>query len=365
MYRSVLEVSLEEDKLWNQISEVEPKTELYTAMQIPKSEPAYSFALDNDLLSNQSPFQDGLRILANGDNLSLATLAFEAACQQDPSHVEAWRMLGNTHADNADEFLAMRAYEEAANLDPDNLEILMGLAVSFMNNGYDGKAYEALERWILIKYPFVSDAVEPLDASHFPSRHAQLEYVKNLFLTAARHETVDGQIDTAVQVGLGVLCFSGESYSMAVDCFSAALAANPNPSLGDNTQMDLHLLWNRYGAAMANMGRYDEAIDAFEMALAINTNFVRAHYNLAVLYHNTNKYTSAAENALEALSKQNIRQSKAPKRQGEEAALDEERRSEELYEMLRKILRQLNRWDLVDGVKPGMSISSYKREILF
>lgn len=335
-------------------------------MQINTPEPSYEFSINNTFLSHQSPFNDGLNILANGDNLSLAVLAFEAACQQNPLDVEAWRLLGSTQADNANESAAMHTLEEALKLAPNDLEILMGLAVSYTNNGYDGKAYELLERWILLKHPEVGEGAEPLDSSVFPSHHAQLEHVKNLFIAAARLTPEDGQIDTAVQVGLGVLCFSGESYQMAADCFSAALAGNEDPGLGSNTQLDLHILWNRLGAALANMGRYGEAIEAYQMALAINTNYVRANHNLAVLYHNIHEYTEAAEHSLEALRKHNASGPKSVKRVGSLEGKDINARydhSEELYEVLRKILRQLNRWDLVEGVGPGMDVLSYRKEV--
>ncbi len=76
------------------------------------------------------PFQEGIRLMEEGGNLSLAALAFEAAAQKNPDHVEAWVNLGSAQAQNEKEEAAIRALEHALKLDPNNLAALMGLAVS-------------------------------------------------------------------------------------------------------------------------------------------------------------------------------------------------------------------------------------------
>ena len=40
------------------------------------------------------PYQEGVDVMDKGGNLSLAALAFEAAVQKDPTHVDAWVRLG-------------------------------------------------------------------------------------------------------------------------------------------------------------------------------------------------------------------------------------------------------------------------------
>jgi cytochrome c-type biogenesis protein CcmH/NrfG len=56
--------------------------------------------------------------MEEGGNLSLAALAFEAAVQKDPQHIEAWTMLGSAQAQNEKESPAIRALEQALKLDP-------------------------------------------------------------------------------------------------------------------------------------------------------------------------------------------------------------------------------------------------------
>jgi len=62
------------------------------------------------------------------------------------------------------------------------------------------------------------------------------------------------------------------------------------------------LLWNRYGATLANSGRSEEAIEAYQRALEIKPTFVRARYNLGVSCVNIGCYTEAAQHLLGALS---------------------------------------------------------------
>ncbi len=90
----------------------------------------YLFEEDNVFRAVGNPFEEGIRIMSEGGNLSLAALAFEAAVQKDPQHVEAWTMLGSAQAQNEKESPAIRALEQALKLDPSNLDALMGLAVS-------------------------------------------------------------------------------------------------------------------------------------------------------------------------------------------------------------------------------------------
>ena len=82
----------------------------------------YMFEPQNPYLRKQqasrSAFEEGKEILESHGNLSLAALAFEAAVQQDPNHVEAWVLLGAAQAQNEKESPAIRALEKALQLTP-------------------------------------------------------------------------------------------------------------------------------------------------------------------------------------------------------------------------------------------------------
>ncbi|KAL8936356.1 MAG: hypothetical protein Q9211_004223, partial [Gyalolechia sp. 1 TL-2023] len=232
---------------------------------------------DSNIFSNaKDPFSEGIRIIREAGNLSLAALAFEAAVQKDPQHIEAWVALGNAQAQNEKETPAIRALEHAVQMDPTNLPALMGLAISYTNEGYESTAYRTLERWLSTKYPSIlpPDQVSGPQEMGFTDRHLLHEKVTNNFIRAAQLSPQGEHMDPDVQVGLGVLFYGAEEYAKAVDCFEAALASSEQGH--SNHRDQAHLLWNRLGATLANSGRSEEAIQAYERALQLNPNFVRA-----------------------------------------------------------------------------------------
>ena len=335
----------------------------------------YLFEDENAFRAIGNPYNEGMRIMQEAGNLSLAALAFEAAVQQDPQHIEAWCMLGSAQAQNEKEAPAIRALEQALKLDPSNLDALMGLAVSYTNEGYDSTAYRTLERWLATKYPRI---VPPGSLSHpaevgFTDRHLLHEKVTNLFIRAAQLSPDGDHMDPDVQVGLGVLFYGDEEYTKAVDCFEAALASTEAGTT--NQRQQIHLLWNRLGATLANSGRSEEAIAAYEKALTLNPNFVRARYNLGVSCINIGCYEEAAQHLLGALSMHKVVEREGRDRIQEvvggrvnEAQLDQMmdmNQSTNLYETLRRVFGQMDRRDLSEMVVPGMDVEAFRGEFDF
>jgi peroxin-5 len=334
----------------------------------------YLFEQDNLFQNVTNPFEEGVKIMEEGGNLSLAALAFEAAVQKDANHIAAWVRLGEAQAQNEKETPAIRALEHALKQDPSNLEALMGLAVSYTNEGYESTAYRTLERWLATKYP--SLIKEPLSSDAemgFTDRHLLHEKVTNLFIQAAQLSPSGEQMDPDVQVGLGVLFYGVEEYDKAVDCFGAALASTESGV--SNSSSQVHLLWNRLGATLANSGRSEEAIDAYSRALALRPNFVRARYNLGVSCINIGCFTEAAQHLLGALAMH-----KVVEREGKEKAREvvgdgvserdldnmiHQNQSTNLYDTLRRVFGQMGRRDLSDLVGPGMDVERFRGEFEF
>ncbi|EEA18668.1 Peroxisomal membrane signal receptor PTS1 [Talaromyces marneffei ATCC 18224] len=339
----------------------------------------YLFEEDNMFKAVGNPFEEGMKIMQEGGNLSLAALAFEAAVQKDPQHVQAWTMLGSAQAQNEKENPALRALEQALKLDPNNLDALMGLAVSYTNEGYDSTAYRTLERWLSVKYPQV---ISPNDLSAdtdvgFTDRQLLHDKVTDLFIQAAQLSPSGEHMDPDVQVGLGVLFYCAEEYGKAVDCFSAALASTESGT--SNQQGQVHLLWNRLGATLANSGRSEEAIEAYEKALTINPNFVRARYNLGVSCINIGCYPEAAQHLLGALAMHKVVEQQGREKAREivegvdgidDAELERmmhitQNQSTNLYDTLRRVFTSMARRDLADMVVSGMDVDVFRREFEF
>lgn len=339
----------------------------------------YTFEEENIFKNQTNPFDEGVRIMNESGNLSLAALAFEAACQRDPEHVDAWVYLGTAQAQNEKEEAAIRALEHALKLDPGNLAALMGLAVSYTNEGYDSTAYRTLERWLSVKYPQV---IRPEDLSSaadigFTDRQQLHEKATNLFIEAARLSPDGEHMDPDVQVGLGVLFYGAEEFDKAVDCFTAALQSSEQGT--SNQRSQVHLLWNRLGATLANSGRSEEAIAAYEKALQIHPNFVRARYNLGVSCINMNCQAEAVGHLLAALEmhktveKSGREQARELLSGGGETIISDEHldhmasqnRSTTLYDTLRRVFTQLGRRDLADKVVVGMDPEIFRGEFDF
>lgn len=340
----------------------------------------YMFESDNIFKDVSNPFEEGVRIMDEGGNLSLAALAFEAAVQKEPQHLDAWVRLGSAQAQNEKETPAIRALEQALKVDPNNLSALMGLAVSYTNEGYDSTAYRTLERWLSIKYPQIisPDNLSSEDEIGFTDRHILHEKVTDLFISAAQLSPDGEHMDPDVQVGLGVLFYGAEQYDKAVDCFSAALASTEAGIANRSDQ--LHLLWNRLGATLANSGRSEEAIAAYEKALTTQPNFVRARYNLGVSCINIGCYEEAASHLLGALAMHKVVENEGREKARDilggvdasgnvsEAELERmisQNQSTNLYDTLRRVFSQMGRRDLAERVVAGMDVESFRGDFDF
>ncbi|KAL2058395.1 hypothetical protein ABVK25_001123 [Lepraria finkii] len=256
----------------------------------------------------------------------------------------------------------------------------MGLAISYTNENHDSTAYRKLERWLAAKYPQIisPDDLSPESDLGFTDRHTLHEKVINLFIRAARLSPDGEHMDPDVQVGLGVLFYGAEEYDKAVDCFEAALASTECGTTNEPHQA--HLLWNRLGATLANSGRSEEAIAAYEKALTLNPNFVRARYNLGVSCINIGVYPQAAQHLLGALSMHRVVEREGMQRvkevMGDDPANsgiddgDVERmvgmnQSTNLVETLRRVFGSMGRRDLSEKVESGMDIEQFRGEFDF
>ncbi|GAB0090353.1 peroxisomal targeting signal 1 receptor [Sergentomyia squamirostris] len=257
----------------------------------------YKFDEDNPMTNDENVFEKGKAFLAQGDSSS-AALCFESAAKQDANNAECWELLGRAQAENEKDPHAIAALKRALELKPDNMNVLMALAVSYTNEGLQTQALRMLTNWMQMhpKYShLVPDSMVMGDEGAVGMSIAKQPYltdVQELFMAAARlHPT---EIDTEIQEALGVLFNLSSDYDKAVDCFEAVVKMSP-----DNPKA-----WNRLGASLANGNRSVEAVDAYQRALAIHPGFIRARYNVGIICINLKAYKEAAEHLLTALNHQ-------------------------------------------------------------
>jgi len=97
--------------------------------------------------------------------------------------------------------------------------------------------------------------------------------------------------DTQVLTALGVLQFIRRDFNKASLFFERAIKENP---------ID-HQIWNKYGAALANNSRTEEAVQAYQQALDLRPNYVRTLVNIGLAANNKYEYLDAAQQFIYAL----------------------------------------------------------------
>ncbi|KAI8066519.1 hypothetical protein BC940DRAFT_302358 [Gongronella butleri] len=313
---------------------------------------SYTFEVDNPYLSHENPMSEAMALMARqsqGDavvSLSELALVLEAAIQADirGGDTKAWTFLGHVQSQNEKEVAAIRALQRAVDLDPANLDALMALAVSYTNESHDYATYHTLDRWIEQKYPATAAQKTQNDTESATVTLSELhQRVTDRFLHAAQLAP-DDNMDPDVQVGLGILFYGRGDFTKAIDCFFAAVKSRP----------DDPLLWNRLGATLANNGRCEEAVEAYEKALSLWPTFVRARYNIGVSCLNIGCYKEAAEHFLSAIA--------THKRLGSHEGINVSRNT---WDMLQKSLRMLGLRDLAAKAVPGADMDLFRAEFDF
>lgn len=329
----------------NEMNETFEASEDYMRLFANRPHEHYSFETANEFLHNPNAYEIGCRLMEGGAKLSEAAMAFEAAVQEDPKHVDAWLKLGQCQIQNEKELQGITALENCLHNDPNNLTALMNLAISYVNEGYDTAAFRSFEKWIETKYPDVVSKARQEDSSTSDDRYSLNKRVTNLFIKAAQLSPSGANMDADVQTGLGVLFYSMEEYDKTLDCFQAAIRCDPNDAL----------LWNRLGASYANSNRPEQAIESYSRALQLNPNFVRARYNLGVSFINMGMYRDAVDQLLTGLSMHEV---ESP--DGDGSFVSDTDQSGSLIETLKRALLAMDRRDIIDKVKPGMNVQQFR-----
>jgi peroxin-5 len=222
---------------------------------------------------------------------------------------------GLSHAENDEDRKAIVCLQRAVDADPYNIEALLALGVSYVNELDNHKALMTLKTWIQHNPKFHGLKIE----SDAYSDGSLLDEVQHLMLKAKAWETGDSDV---LEV-LGVLYNVSHDYTNAVDAFRSALDASP----------DNYALWNKLGATLANGSMSVEALAAYENALAIKPRYARGWLNVGISHANLGNYKEAAAAYLQAL------------------ALN--RNATHIWSYLRIALTQMDRYDLVKKTDLG------------
>jgi len=243
------------------------------------SKPAgYAFEDANPFADSADPFNEAQERIRTG-NVPEAILALEAEVQRHPDNSEAWRLLGQLHAENDDDGKAIAALLRCYEIDPYNLDSLLALGVSCTNELEEQKALEHLQSWLQNNPEYMGIPAPAL---------VDREGVKGMY---AHAETIN-PTDPDVCMAIGVLCFMSRNFEEAAEAFTRAIEQRPTD----------HSLWNKLGATLANKGDSEQALAAYHKALELKPSYVRAWVNLGIAYGNNKDYERAARFYLCALA---------------------------------------------------------------
>ncbi|KAF9915224.1 hypothetical protein BX616_006630 [Lobosporangium transversale] len=346
------------DKEWDSLQKDWEKQDV-TGLGYRATDPryrTYAFEQNNPyMVADTTKLMD---IAARG-NLTDSILALEAAVQKDPTDAAAWHQLGLRQQENERETMAIAALVKAVEANPKELNAWLALAVSYTNENCRVDAYDALQSWVenSDQYKGVKNAVSGGQGRSAQERH---EYVTGLFLEAARSNPGEN-LDPDVQIALGILFNVSEEYEKAVDCFRAALNLRP----------DDYMLWNKYGATLANSHNTSSAIEAYFNALNINPSYIRARYNLAIACINLGQHREAAEHLLSALSLQNAGDAARGLMVGAASTAGSQSdggiggMSQNVWETLKMTMYMLGRADLAHRCETTRDLDAFRNEFDF
>ncbi len=241
----------------------------------------YVFHPDNPFLESANPYQEGVALYGAG-KLNEAVLAFEAALRHNPNDSNCWRLLGTCYAENDDDIAAIVPLKRSVEADPSNLEALLELGVSFTNELEEAEALRYLHSWLL-NHP---------DFKHVPGDlSVDSGHVRDMFLRASEFAPKDPDVWAV----LGVLYNLSREYDLAIDAFEMACALDPTN----------YSLFNKLGATLANSSNPDgakSAVKAYRKALELKPNYVRSWANMGISFANQGSFQNAAKYYLKALS---------------------------------------------------------------
>jgi peroxin-5 len=186
----------------------------------------YTFRPDNPYDNEDDTFEMGMRMFAEG-NIEGAILAFEASTRKLEDDSESWRMLGLCHAEVDDDRRAILALEKSVECDPYNLDALISLGTSYVNEGDAHRALATLQLWINHHPKFQGLSVAPDEYSD-----GTLTDKLQQLMAAAKAWAPD---DADVSVVMGILHNATQDFRYASDSFHEALRIRP----------DSYSIWNK------------------------------------------------------------------------------------------------------------------------
>lgn len=149
-----------QQKLSNYAVTKEGYTEAWNQLQEKLENGEYIMRENNPYKDEENSFEIGMQLYNEG-KVNDAIFAFEAATVSKDEDAEAWRMLGCCHSENDDDKKAILCLSKAVDYDPYNIESLLALGTSYVNELEPQKALETLKSWVSHNPKFQGLSIAP------------------------------------------------------------------------------------------------------------------------------------------------------------------------------------------------------------
>lgn len=200
-------------------------------------------------------------------DLDRALFQYLRAADLDPKLYEALLWVGRIHRERGNDELAELAFADVLEKDPNHVDALTELGLLHLSKRNQEKAHASLQLALR------------LDQQRFGTSAQQ---------AAPQELKVDGRSPLKLYNGLGVLADLRNDFALAESYYRLALQIEPRSALVQNSQGYSYYLaghwdeaerayrrgisyddgykplWRNYGLLLSRMGRYEEAISAFE-----------------------------------------------------------------------------------------------------
>ena len=200
--------------------------------------------------------------------LSKAILAWEAELTKDEANSSVWNLLGSMHQEGDQDEKAIYCFKKAIEHDSKNIEAMLNLAVSYVN---DLMITEFLA--ILKKFLQTDSKYKDFPLNVFtPDKDPTIENLNTIISEGI--SKLDKEVN--LYIARGLLWFAEHNFEKAADWFKSAVIINPKS----------YSLWNKLGASYANSNNNDKALIWYDMAINIRPNLTRSWVNLGIAHYN-------------------------------------------------------------------------------
>ena len=154
----------------------------------------YTFREVNRFMNQTDAFSKGMKMFHDGD-IREAILAFQAHVQNDTDDSsEGWRMLGKCHQEHDEDRQAIECLKRSVEEDPYNLDALLDLGVSYVNELDSQNALATMKAWIDHHPRFQGMKYTP-DAY---SDGTLMDEIMQLMLEARQYDETDPDVSSTV-----------------------------------------------------------------------------------------------------------------------------------------------------------------------